>query len=150
MLGCNAMINAVKNIRNDLLYQEESAKIFEACKEVYKEFGGSFKESIVDNALTVALEKRGLKVESQKRIDIYFSGVKVGVYVPDKVVNEIIVLEIKCKPFLIKEDEKQFWRYLKATKYKLGFLINFAPQILEIKRRIYDLARTASNTALQK
>jgi GxxExxY protein len=100
------MINAGPNIRDDLLYQEESAKIIEACKEVYKKFGGSFKESVVDNALTVALEKKGLKADSQKRIDIYFEGVKVGVYVPDKVVNEIIILEIKCKPFLVKEDEK--------------------------------------------
>jgi GxxExxY protein len=135
------MLNAGINIRDDLLYQEESGKILEACKAVYKEFGGSFKESVVDNALTVALEKQGLVVESQKRIDIYFSGVKVGVYVPDKVVNGKIMIELKCKPFLCKEDEKQFWRYLKATEYKLGFLINFSPSKLEIKRRIYDLAR---------
>jgi len=135
------MINAGTNIRNDLLYQEESGKILEACKAVYKEFGGSFKESVVDNALTVALEKQGLVIESQKRIDIYFSGVKVGVYVPDKVVNGKIMIEVKCKPFVSKEDEKQFWRYLKATEYKLGFLINFSPSKLEIKRRIYDLAR---------
>lgn len=155
------MSNGVKNIRDDLLYQEESSKIIEACKEVYKQFGGSFKESVIDKALTIALESKGLKVESQKRIDIYFAGIKVGAYVPDKVVNEIIVLELKCKPFLVKEDEKQFWRYLKATSYRLGFLINFAPKRLEIKRRIYDLARDkatdndamaepASNTALQQ
>ena len=65
---------------------------------------------------------------------------------PDKVVNEIIILEIKCKPFLVKEDEKQFWRYLKATDYKLGFLINFSPKTLEIKRRIYDLARNKQDS----
>lgn len=80
-------------------------------------------------------------MDSQKRIDIYFSGVKVGVYVPDKIINDIIIVELKCKPFIVKEDEKQFWRYLKATPYQLGFLINFSPKSLEIKRRIYDLAR---------
>jgi len=31
-------------------------------------------------------------------------------------------------------DEKQFWGYLKGSKYKLGFLINFGPQKLTIKR----------------
>lgn len=40
----------------------------------------------------------------------------------------------------MKEDEKQFWRYLKATDYKVGFLINFGNK-LEIKRRVYDTAR---------
>lgn len=50
------MLNASKNFRDDLLYQDESAKIIEACKVVYRQFGGSFKESIIDNALTVALK----------------------------------------------------------------------------------------------
>ena len=140
------MTNAGVNLRNDLLYQEESGRIIEACREVYKAFGGSFKESVVDKALTVALEKQGLSVESQKRINLYFSGVNVGVYVPDKVVNGKIMIEVKCKPFISKEDEKQFWRYLKATEYKLGFLINFSPSKMEIKRRIYDLARNKSTS----
>lgn len=138
------------NVRsNDLLYPEESYKIVGACREVYKQFGGSFKESVVDKSLAVALEKQGLKVDSQKRIDIYFQDVKVGVYVLDKIVNDIIVLEVKCKPFLVKEDEKQFWRYLTATEYKLGFLVNFGTQKLEIRRRVYDLARNNSRLSSQ-
>jgi GxxExxY protein len=130
-----------KRHNDNFLYEEESGKIGDACKEVYAQFGNAFKESIVDNALTIALQNKGLTVDSQKRIDIFFQGKKVGVYVLDKVINNIIVLELKCKPFLSMEDEKQFWRYLKATEYKLGFLINFGPKRLEIKRRIYDLAR---------
>lgn len=122
------------------LYKEASFKIGEACKEVWKQFGGSFKELIVDNALTIALANLGLYVENQKRISIIFQGKKVGTYVLDKVVNWVILLEIKCKSFLTKEDEKQFWRYLKATDYKVGFLINFGNK-LEIKRRVYDTAR---------
>jgi len=128
--------------RDDLLYPEESYKIVAACKEVYKQFGGAFKESIVDKALTIALEKQGLIVESQKRIDVYFEGIKVGVYVPDKIVNGIIIMELKCKPFVAPGDEKQFWYYFRATDYKLGFLANFGPEKLEIKRRIFDKART--------
>ena len=130
-----------KTLRDDFLYEEESHKIGDACKEIWQQFGSSFKESIIDRALSVALEKRGLTVENQKHIDIHFSGVKVGTYVPDKVINGAILLELKCKPFLVKEDEKQFWRYLKASPYRLGFLINFGTKRLEIKRRIYDLAR---------
>jgi len=50
-------------------------------------------------------------------------------------------LEIKVKPFLAKQDIDQFWKYLKGSKYKLGFLINFSPTKLEIKRIVYDTAR---------
>ena len=61
--------------------------------------------------------------------------------IPDQIVNDIILIEIKCKPFLSREDERQFWHYLKGTDYKLGMLINFGSKKLEIKRRIYDKAR---------
>ena len=131
------IINKVK----DFLYEKESYNIRGACFEVYKRFGGAFKEVIIDRALTKALEKRGLTVDDQKRIDIYFEQEKIGTYVPDKIVNSIIILELKAKKFLNKEDMDQFWKYLKGSNYKLGFLINFSPERLEIKRVIYDIAR---------
>ena len=145
----------MKEKRDDFLYEKESYDIIEACREVWQEFGGSFKEAIVDKALEITLRGRDYKVESQKRIDIYFRGEKLGTYIPDKIVNGIILIEIKCKsfiaskmldisgvpPVITKEDERQFWHYLKASPYKLGFLINFSPQKLEFKRRIYDKAR---------
>ena len=58
-----------------------------------------FKESVIDKALTIALQDKGLHVESQKRIDIYFRGQKVGTYVPDKVVEDKILMELKSKEF---------------------------------------------------
>ena len=125
----------------DFLYEKESYEIRGACFDVWKQFRGMFKESIVDNALTIALEKRGLTVESQKRINIYFEGKKVGTYVPDKVVNNIIILELKSRPYITKEDEATFWNYLKGSESKLGFLINFSPTKLIIKRVVYDKAR---------
>jgi GxxExxY protein len=124
-----------------LLYEDLTYKIRGACFWVYREFGGAFKEGIVDKALTKELQDRGLKVEDQKRINIYYRGEKVGVYIPDKIVDEKILLEIKCKPGLIKSDQEQFWKYLKGSTYKLGLLINFGPERLEIKRIIYDKIR---------
>lgn len=125
----------------DFLYEQESYKIRGACFDVYKAFGGAFKEKVIDRALTKALEKRGLKVDEQKHINIYFESEKVGIYIPDKIVNNIIILELKAKPFLTKQDIDQFWKYLKGSEYKLGFLINFGPIRLEIKRVVYDTAR---------
>ena len=96
---------------------------------------------MVDRALSLALENEGLKVENQKCINIYYDNVKIGTYTPDKIINDSILIEVKCKPCLIKEDERQFWLYLKGSEYKLGLLINFGSEKLEIKRRIYDKAR---------
>ena len=129
---------------DDFLYKEETYRIRGACFKVWKEFGGAFKESIVDKALTEELLKNNLQVEDQKRIDIYYNNKKVGTYVPDKIINNSIILELKCKPFITREDKRQFWYYLKASPYKLGLLINFGTKNLEIYRRIYDKARENS------
>lgn len=125
-----------------LLYEKESYEIRGACFKVWKEFGSAYKESIVDKALTIELRSRKLTIEEQKRINVYYNGQKVGTYVPDKVVNNIIIIELKSKPFLTLGDIKQFWRYLKGSNYKLGFLVNFGNK-LEIKRVVYDAARSA-------
>jgi len=133
-----------RNRVDDFLYENESYLIRGACFDVWQEFKGMFKESIIDKALTISLEDKGLTVESQKRIDIYFKNKKVGTYVPDKIINGVILIELKSKPILLKQDIEQFWKYLKGSNYKLGFLINFSPTKLQIKRVVYDVARSAS------
>jgi len=126
---------------DNFLYERESYLIRGACFDVWKEFKGAFKESVIDKVLSVALEEKGLIVESQKRIAIFFKKQKVGTYVPDKIINNIILVELKSKSFLTKQDMEQFWKYLKGSNYKLGFLINFSPSELQIKRVVYDTAR---------
>jgi len=130
-----------KKLVKDFLYADETYLIRGACFKIWKEFGGAFKEKVVDRALEIELNNCGLKVENQKSIPIYYQGKKIASYVPDKIINDKILLELKCKPFLTKEDERQFWLYLKGSEYKLGLLINFGSKKLEIKRRIYDKGR---------
>lgn len=124
-----------------LLYEEESYQIRGACFEVWGHFGSAFKEGIIQKALAKEFKERGLSIEQQKRINIFYKGEKIGVYVPDFVINDKIIMEIKVKPMLIQEDKKQFWYYLRGSDYKLGLLVNFGTRKLEITRRVYDLAR---------
>lgn len=127
--------------RMELLYKDLTYQIRGACFKIYKEFGGAFKEKIIDKALSKELKNRGLIIDEQKKINIYYLGEKVGTYIPDKIVNEKIILEIKSKPFITETDKEQFWKYLKGSDYKLGLLINFSPNGLDIKRIVYDTAR---------
>jgi GxxExxY protein len=126
----------------ELLYKEESFIIRGVAFDIYKEFRNNHKEKIYHNAYFFGLTNKGLKVEKDKRIEVFFSGKKIGVYVPDLVIDDSILIELKAKPRLTKEDEKQFWHYLKGTEYKLGFLINFGSSDgVEIMRKVYDTAR---------
>lgn len=125
----------------DFLYERETYLIRKALFKVWKQFGSAYKETVIDRALTCELEKLGLKIENQKKIEILYEGRKIGEYVPDKIINNIILLELKRKSFLTKQDRYNFWNYLRGSSYKLGLLVNFGDERLEIKRVVYDRAR---------
>jgi len=126
----------------ELLYREESYKIRGAAFKVYKALGCGHKESVYQRALAQALTSRGLKVEKEKRLPVIFEGERVGVYVPDFLIEGKIIIELKAKQILIMQDIKQFWQYLTSTEYELGFLINFGkPGGVQIMRRVYNTSR---------
>jgi len=125
-----------------LLYPKESFIIRGVAFDIYKQFRNNYKEKVYHNAYFLGLTYKGLLVEKEKQINVYFQSKKVGVYIPDLIVNNAILIEIKAKPELTNEDIKQFWYYLKGSNYKLGFLINFGTSKgVEIIRKVYDTAR---------
>ena len=132
-------------MKGDFLYPELTYKIRGAIFAVWKELGPAFKESVYQKALESEFLKRRIPFESQKRIDIIYNNKKVGVYRPDFVIDNKILIEIKVLPRLTKLEEKQVWYYLKGTNYKLALLVNFGGQKLQIRRWIYDKARQKYN-----
>ena len=131
-----------------LLYEKESYIIRGACFDIYKKFRNTQKETVYQRSLVEELKTKDLVVEREMQLPIYHLGVKVGIYTPDIIVNGSIILELKAKPFLHKEDIQQFWHYLKNSQFKLGFLINFGePHGVKIIRRVYDSARLQRSSA---
>lgn len=112
-----------------------------ACFKVWEELGSAFKEFAYQKALALELEKRELSLKTERSIKIIYEGKEVGRYRPDFVVEGKVLVEIKIVPFLAREHKLQFWRYLKGSSYKVGFLVNFGGKRLEIIRRVYDTAR---------
>ncbi|MBI5076848.1 GxxExxY protein, partial [Candidatus Falkowbacteria bacterium] len=97
----------------ELIYKEDSYIVQGAFYAIYKTFRNSQKEKVYHNSLIIELNKRKVKAEKNKRLEIFYEGSNVGIYVPDIIVNNKIIIEIKCKPFLHKDDISQFWNYLK-------------------------------------
>lgn len=126
-----------------LLYKEESYLIQGGAFNIYKQFRNRHKEKVYHRALIEYLRNKGLRVETEKQIPIYFEGNKVGIYIPDIVINDCIFIELKCKPRLTRDDVKQFWHYLKGSEYRVGYLMNFGGiNGVETMRRVYDTARS--------
>ncbi len=99
-------------------------------------------------ALEEELKSKGLEVVREKQLPVYYKNTKAGVYTPDLIVNNIIIIELKAKPFLHEDDIKQFWYYLKNSQFKLGFLVNFGENGgVKIIRKVYDKARIPRSSA---
>ncbi len=103
----------------DFLYERKTYLIRKACFDVWHKMGSAFKESAIDRALTFELQKLGFRVEDQKKIEIKYDGKKVGEYIPDKIINGIILVELKRKTFITRQDRYNFWNYLRGSDYKL-------------------------------
>jgi len=125
----------IKKVEN-FLYEDLSYKIRGACFNVHNNLGGGHKEIIYQKALTLEFKKLDINFEREKSLTINYDDVKVGIYRPDFVINDSILIEIKAVDFMPKEYEIQLLNYLKSTKLPLGFLINFGPKKVEIRRRI--------------
>ena len=77
-----------------LLYPDESFLIRGACFSIYKKFRNTQKESIYQRSLLEEMKVRGLKVSREKQFPIYHLNIKVGVYTPDLIVNDSIIIEL--------------------------------------------------------
>lgn len=122
-----------------LIHEDLSYKIRGAFFKVYNEIGPGFKENIYHNALAVEFDESKIPYEEKKRIPIIYKNKKVGIYEPDFIVSDKIIIEIKSVPSIMPRIfDAQLYFYLKASKYKLGFLVNFGSSKIEIKRRILN------------
>lgn len=122
----------------NLKYEKLSFAIRGAFFEVYNTLGPGFKESIYHNALVKEFKRQSISFKEKGKISIFYKDEKVGIYEPDFIVDDKILIEIKAAPSLIKLFDLQLYYYLKGTRYKLGFLVNFGSDKIQIKRRIQD------------
>lgn len=117
--------------------EELTYKIRGAVFEVNRVLGAGFLERVYERALLVELRLRGLKAESQTPIKVEYKGSEVGEYFADIVVEDQVILELKAVDSLQNIHEAQLLNYLKATGYKIGFLVNFTHPKAEIKRFVF-------------
>jgi len=117
-----------------LLYEDITEKIIASCFEIANELGSGFLESVYEKALTLALHVKGLKVQNQLPIHVYFQKQEVGEFYADLLVEDKIIVEIKAVKAFSPEHYAQVINYLKATGINVGLLVNFGQQKFEFKR----------------
>lgn len=113
--------------------------IIGAAIEVHKFLGPGLLESVYEVCLVEELEQRGLKVQQQVRLPLYYKDkLTKKFFVIDLLVEDEIILELKSREWMPAVCEHQLMTYLKLTNKNLGLLINFnVPRLVDgIKRKI--------------
>lgn len=118
----------------ELPYSELTGSILGCCFEVMKELGPGFLERVYKNALLMAMRQKGLQVEVERSYNVIFRGKIIGRYVADLVVNDTVIVELKCCENLIGEHQAQLFNYLKVSGLPVGLLVNFRRRKLDWKR----------------
>ena len=107
-------------------YNELSKEIVDACFHVHRELGPGLLESAYEFALLTEFNLRNIKAINQVETILYYKGYNTGkYYVIDLLIEDEIILEVKCCDSLHPVHTAQVISYLKLAQKKLGFLINF-------------------------
>ena len=89
-------------------------------------------ESVYEILLAHELSKRGLKTKRQYPIEIKYDNIVFDeAFRADIIVENKVLIEIKSVEKLNNSHKKQLLTYLKLTKLKLGYLINFSEALIK-------------------
>lgn len=113
---------------------EITEKIIGCAYQVQNTLGAGFLEKVYENALAHELSKSGLSVEQQEPIQVWYDGIVAGQYYADLVVEGRVIVELKAVKAIDNIHLAQCLNYLKATRLRVGLLINFGSPRVEVKR----------------
>jgi GxxExxY protein len=112
--------------RSKLIHEELTEKIIGAAIEVHRALGPGLLESAYEECLCREFNLRGLAFQRQMSLPVEYKGVKLDCgYGLDLVVQDAVVLELKCVEHVLPVHEAQLLTYLKLTGKHVGIIINF-------------------------
>jgi GxxExxY protein len=142
--GCTA-VRPFRSVRKMIQGEERAAlealveTVIGAAYEVSNVLGAGFVEKVYERALLQELMLRGVSAATQTPFSVAYKGKSVGVYMADLVVQDRLLMEVKCVDSFSNEHLAQCINYLKASGLRLALLINFRRPKVEWKRVIHNL-----------
>jgi GxxExxY protein len=120
----------------DLCYKVTGCSI-----TVLNTIGPGLDSKIYENCLMIELAKQGLNFEYQRKVDVVYSGQKVGVVTLGLVVNDSLLVDSRSVAFFNETDFSENISFLKLTKLPMVLMLNFKFGKLQWKKIAYDPTR---------
>ncbi len=109
-----------------------SHAIIKAAMKVHSVLGPGLLESAYEACLAYELKKAGFKVQAQLGLPVIYEEIELELgYRIDLVVNDLVIVELKCVEEISRLHQAQLLSYLKLSKIDLGLIINF--HVLHLK-----------------
>ena len=126
-----------------LIHESLTEQVIGSAMEVHKALGPGLLESVYEECLCHELHLRGLRFQRQVTVPVIYKGVSLDCgYRLDLIVEDIVILELKCVERVLAIHEAQLLTYRKLLDKPVGFIINFNVPILRqgIVRKVFDSA----------
>ncbi len=108
-----------------------SEKVIGCAIAVHRELGPGLLESIYEEALGIELAENGIIFFRQVELPVMYKGSLLsGSFRIDMIVENKIVLELKCVEKILPVHKAQLLSYLRLGSWKTGLLLNFKSAIL--------------------
>lgn len=112
--------------RRKLLHENLTEQVIGAAIEVHRALGPGLLESAYEECLCHELRLRGLAFRRQVPLPVEFKGIHLDCgYRMDILVEDLVILELKCVEHVLPVHEAQLLTYLKMTGKRVGLIINF-------------------------
>lgn len=123
--------------KSKIISKEESYKIVGAAIEVHKELGPGYLEPVYQEALSLEFQFQNIPFERERLLPVYYKNINlIKRYSVDFVCFNHTIVELKATSDLSGDHLAQVLNYLKASRLKLGILINFGASSLQYKRLV--------------
>ena len=117
--------------RRKLVLEELTEQVIGAAIEVHRELGPGLLESAYEECLCHESHLRGLAFQRQVALPVHYKGVNLDCgYRLDIVVENALILELKCVEKIVRIHEAQLLSYLKLTGKRVGLILNFHVPVL--------------------
>ena len=122
----NAKAERRKEVMSREWLNQLSNKIIGAAIEVHQELGPGLLESVYEYCLEAELRARKIHVDRQVQLPVVYKGetLKKDFFI-DLLIEQEIIVELKCVDVVLPVHEVQLVTYLKLANKKLGLLLNF-------------------------
>ena len=115
---------------------ELTEHVIGAAIEVHRALGPGLLEACYEEALCAELTLQQIPFTRQPQVELFYKNRSVGTGRLDLLVDDQLVVELKCVEALAGVHTAQVLSYLRASGHRLGLLINFNVPVLKdgIKR----------------